>query len=82
MLEMSRSYATAAARYRAFETRDANAEGHFIIAVKTTGIYCRPGCPARPPKRENVEFFETIAEARAAGYRACLRCKPDEPAQV
>ena len=74
-------YGTDAARYRAFETRDSAAEGHFIIAVKTTGIYCRPGCPARPPKQENVEFFDTIAGARAAGYRACLRCKPDEPAQ-
>jgi AraC family transcriptional regulator, regulatory protein of adaptative response / methylated-DNA-[protein]-cysteine methyltransferase len=83
MLHMNgtKTYATDAARYRAFETRDAAAEGHFIIAVKTTGIYCRPGCPARPPKRENVEFFATIGQARAAGYRACLRCKPDEPAQ-
>ena len=77
----SRLYATDTARYRAFEARDARAEGHFIIAVKTTEIYCRPGCPARPPKRENVEFFDTIAEAKGAGYRACLRCKPDEPAQ-
>lgn len=83
MLHMNetKTYASDAARYRAFETRDTGAEGHFIIAVKTTGIYCRPGCPARPPKRENVEFFETILQARAAGYRACLRCKPDEPAQ-
>ncbi len=83
MLNMDgiKTYATDAARYRAFETRDAGAEGHFIVAVKTTGIYCRPGCPARPPKRENVEFFDTIGAARAAGYRACLRCKPDEPAQ-
>jgi AraC family transcriptional regulator of adaptative response/methylated-DNA-[protein]-cysteine methyltransferase len=77
----TKTYASEAARYHAFETRDAAAEGHFIIAVKTTGIYCRPGCPARPPKRENVAFFDTIAEARRAGYRACLRCRPDEPAQ-
>ena len=77
----AKAYATDAARYRAFTTRDTNAEGHFIIAVKTTGIYCRPGCPARPPKIENVEFFDDIAGARKAGYRACLRCKPDEPAQ-
>ncbi|NOT41554.1 MAG: bifunctional DNA-binding transcriptional regulator/O6-methylguanine-DNA methyltransferase Ada [Alphaproteobacteria bacterium] len=77
----TKTYAAEAARHRAFETRDAGAEGHFIIAVKTTGIYCRPGCPARPPKRENVEFFDTTGEARGAGYRACLRCKPDEPAQ-
>lgn len=75
------NYASEAARWRAFATRDAKAEGHFIIAVKTTGIYCRPNCPARPPKRENIEFFDNIASARTAGYRACLRCKPDEPAQ-
>ena len=49
-----------------------------IGAVKTTGIYCKPSCPARRPKRENVEFFASGEEARAAGYRACLRCKPDE----
>lgn len=88
MLEMNRNsganrqiYTNDEARFRAFASRDVNAEGHFVIAVKTTGIYCRPNCPARPPKRENIEFFDTIAEARAAGYRACLRCKPDEPAQ-
>ncbi|MFM9864719.1 MAG: bifunctional DNA-binding transcriptional regulator/O6-methylguanine-DNA methyltransferase Ada [Micropepsaceae bacterium] len=83
MLHMNgtKTYASDAARVRAFEARDAGAEGHFVIAVKTTGIYCRPGCPARPPKRENVEFFDTIVEAQRAGYRACLRCKPDEPAQ-
>ncbi len=49
-----------------------------IGAVKTTGIYCKPSCPARRPKREHVEFFVTGEEARAAGYRTCLRCKPDE----
>src|SRR4029079_6442378 len=47
-------------------------------AVKSKGIYCKPSCPARRPKREHVEFFATADEARAAGYRACLRCKPDE----
>ncbi len=75
------TYATDAARYRAFTARDERAEGHFIVAVKTTGIYCRPNCPARPPKRENIEFFDDIASARRAGYRSCLRCKPDEPSQ-
>jgi AraC family transcriptional regulator of adaptative response/methylated-DNA-[protein]-cysteine methyltransferase len=49
-----------------------------IGAVKSTGIYCKPSCPARRPKRENVEFFASGDEARAAGYRPCLRCKPDE----
>lgn len=48
----------------------------FIIAVKSTGIYCRPGCPARTPLRRNVELHESTAAAKAAGYRACKRCKP------
>ena len=64
------SYDSEAARYRAFEARDARADGKFVIAVKTTGIYCRSTCPARPPKRENIEFFNDTAMARAAGYRA------------
>jgi AraC family transcriptional regulator of adaptative response/methylated-DNA-[protein]-cysteine methyltransferase len=68
-------------RYRAFATRDVRADGCFTIAVKTTGIYCRVTCPARPPKRENIEFFDDPASARKAGYRACLRCKPDGPPQ-
>jgi len=58
--------------------RDRAQDGRFVGAVKTTGIYCKPSCPARHPKRENVEFFTTPDEARAAGYRACLRCRPDE----
>ena len=66
------------AAWAAFCTRDRNGDGRFVGAVKTTGIYCKPSCPARHPKREHVEFFRDGAEARAAGYRACLRCKPDE----
>lgn len=66
------------AAWKAFEARDRTSDGRFVIAVRTTGIYCKPSCPARHPKRENVEFFLTGAEALAAGYRACLRCKPDE----
>ena len=62
----------------AFTRRDRDQDGSFIGAVKTTGIYCKPSCPARHPKRENVEFFGTAVEAKAAGYRACLRCRPDE----
>ena len=62
----------------AFERRDRRWDGRIIGAVKTTGIYCKPSCPARRPKREHVEFFGSGEEARAAGYRACLRCKPDE----
>ncbi len=49
----------------------------FVIAVRTTGIFCRVGCPARTPHRHNVHFFETTAGAMAAGYRACKRCHPD-----
>jgi AraC family transcriptional regulator of adaptative response/methylated-DNA-[protein]-cysteine methyltransferase len=50
----------------------------FLFAVSSTGVYCRPSCPARRPKRENVQFFESADEARGAGFRACLRCRPDE----
>lgn len=66
------------AAWTAFERRDRSFDGQFVGAVKTTGIYCKPSCPARHPKRQNVEFFADGAAARAAGYRACLRCKPDE----
>jgi AraC family transcriptional regulator of adaptative response/methylated-DNA-[protein]-cysteine methyltransferase len=64
--------------WAAFERRDRIWDGRVIGGVKTTGIYCRPSCPARRPKRENVEFFADGAAARAVGYRACLRCLPDE----
>jgi AraC family transcriptional regulator, regulatory protein of adaptative response / methylated-DNA-[protein]-cysteine methyltransferase len=63
--------------FAAFDRRDRAIDGQFVGAVKTTGIYCKPSCPARRPLRKNVEFFEGPAEARAAGYRACLRCLPD-----
>ena len=58
--------------------RDRSEDGQFVTGVLTTGIYCRPSCAARHPKRENVRFFATGAEAAAAGLRACLRCRPDE----
>src|SRR5437764_12300304 len=64
--------------WAAFERRDRSGDGRVIGAVKTTGIYCKPSCPARRPKREHVEFFASPEEARVAGYRSCLRCKPDE----
>ena len=64
--------------WAAFERRDRSLDGQFVGAVKTTGIYCKPSCPARRPKRENVLFFADGAAARAAGFRACLRCTPDE----
>ncbi len=66
------------AAWAAFERRDRRWDGRVIGAVKTTGIYCKPSCPARRPKREHVEFFADAEAARAAGYRSCLRCKPDE----
>ncbi|HET8750638.1 MAG TPA: methylated-DNA--[protein]-cysteine S-methyltransferase [Sphingomicrobium sp.] len=64
--------------WAAFMRRDRSWDGRIIGAVSTTGIYCKPSCPAKRPKREHVEFFTSGEEARAAGYRACLRCKPDE----
>ncbi|MDP5227899.1 MULTISPECIES: AlkA N-terminal domain-containing protein [Arthrobacter] len=64
-------------RYRAIDTRDSRFDGQFYTAVKSTGIYCRPSCPARTPKPENVEFFETSAAAHESGYRACKRCLPE-----
>ena len=64
--------------WAAFMRRDRAWDGQVIGAVKTTGIYCKPSCPARRPKREHVEFFAKAEEARLAGYRACLRCRPDE----
>ena len=63
--------------WAAFMRRDRAWDGRVIGAVKTTGIYCKPSCPARRPKREHVEFFASNEEARTAGYRPCLRCKPD-----
>ena len=64
--------------WASFEARDRAYDGRVIGAVRTTGIYCKPSCPARRPKRENVEFFVDAEAALAAGYRPCLRCKPDE----
>src|SRR5947209_5918402 len=76
----------AEACYRAIEGRDARFAGRFFLGVRTTNIYCRPGCPARVPRRENVIFFPSAAAAQAAGFRACLRCRPDaapgSPAQA
>jgi AraC family transcriptional regulator of adaptative response / DNA-3-methyladenine glycosylase II len=62
---------------RARRSRDTRFDGQFYIGVRTTGIYCRPICPANPPKSENVTFFPTAAAASEAGYRPCLRCRPE-----
>ena len=64
-------------RYRAISARDTRFDGQYVFAVRSTGIYCRPSCPARTPKRENVTFYATSAAAHEAGYRACKRCLPD-----
>src|SRR5438046_1365144 len=63
--------------YRAASSRDARFDGRFFTAVKTTGIYCRPICPARTPRSENVTFYPSAAAAQEAGFRPCLRCRPE-----
>ncbi|WOF23996.1 AlkA N-terminal domain-containing protein [Microbacterium betulae] len=64
-------------RYRAISARDTRFDGQFVTAVRSTGIYCRPSCPARTPKAANVTFYPTSAAAHEAGYRACKRCLPE-----
>lgn len=68
-----------AARWARVLARDPRSDGEFVTAVVSTGIYCRPSCPARHPRRHNVRFYDLPREAEAAGFRACLRCKPREP---
>lgn len=63
--------------YRAVSSRDPRFDGWFVVAVTSTGIYCRPSCPARTPSRPNVRFYATAAGAQAAGFRSCKRCRPD-----
>ena len=63
--------------YRALCVRDARFDGRFFVAVRTTGIYCRPICPARTPHSENIIFYPTAAAAQEAGFRPCLRCRPE-----
>src|SRR5262245_5614061 len=64
--------------WRAVQTRDAGYDGLIYYGVRTTGVYCRPSCASRRPKRENVLFFALPEAARQAGFRACLRCRPDD----
>jgi AraC family transcriptional regulator, regulatory protein of adaptative response / methylated-DNA-[protein]-cysteine methyltransferase len=71
-------YATDAQRWAAVQARDPNADDVFYYAVRTTGVFCRPSCAARPAKRTNVTFHTSIADAQRAGFRPCKRCKPDE----
>ena len=67
-------------RYAAVAGRDRRADGAFVYAVRTTGVFCRPSCAARTPKPANVAFYESPAEAARAGFRPCHRCRPDDPA--
>ncbi|WP_294234254.1 Ada metal-binding domain-containing protein [uncultured Sphingomonas sp.] len=69
------------AAWDAFARRDRSADGQFVVAVETTGIYCRPSCAARRPRRDHVRFHASAEGARAAGFRACLRCQPDAVAR-
>ena len=68
--------------YRAVQARDARYDGRFFTCVKSTGIYCRPICPARPPKLVNCTFVPTAAAAQAAGFRPCLRCRPESSPEL
>src|SRR5580704_18616984 len=63
-------------RWQAVQARDRSADGAFVYAVRSTGIYCRPSCASRKPRREQVEFFLLPAAAEQRGFRACLRCRP------
>jgi AraC family transcriptional regulator, regulatory protein of adaptative response / methylated-DNA-[protein]-cysteine methyltransferase len=75
-MAMAQDFALDAQRWAALEQRDRRAAGAFLYGVKSTAIYCRPACPARLPKRENVLFFSCAEEAEAAGFRPCKRCTP------
>ena len=73
------NYDSDEARWAAVQRRDKDADGVFYYSVKSTGVYCRPSCAARPALRRNVAFHDSCEAAEAAGFRACLRCKPDQP---
>jgi AraC family transcriptional regulator, regulatory protein of adaptative response / methylated-DNA-[protein]-cysteine methyltransferase len=75
-IEMKEMNATSERRWLAVAKRDSSLDGSFVFGVSSTGVFCRPSCPARRPRRENVRFFNNATEAEQAGYRACLRCRP------
>lgn len=75
-------FADDASRWAAVQRRDRAADGQFLYSVKTTGVYCRPSCAARPARRENVAFHADPAAAEAAGFRACKRCRPAGPSRA
>src|SRR5271163_1190524 len=72
------TFSTDDERWGALERRERGADGAFYYSVRTTGVYCRPSCAARLPRRENVRFHATPEEAERAGFRACKRCRPNE----
>ena len=72
-------YQTDEDRWAAVQRRDRDADGDFYYSVRSTGVYCRPSCGARPALRKNIAFHASCADAEAAGFRPCLRCKPDQP---
>jgi AraC family transcriptional regulator of adaptative response/methylated-DNA-[protein]-cysteine methyltransferase len=76
MITATSTYATAEHRWRAVVDRDDDADGRFVYAVQTTGVFCRPSCSSRAPLRRNVAFYASNADAERAGFRACLRCHP------
>jgi len=78
-LPMTPTHTLPDARWDAVLTRDRTADGRFVYAVRSTGIYCRPSCAARRPRRDRVQFFDRPALAEAAGFRACRRCRPNQP---
>ncbi|TFW23290.1 bifunctional DNA-binding transcriptional regulator/O6-methylguanine-DNA methyltransferase Ada [Duganella callida] len=77
--ENKAAYASDEARWTAVQQRDAGADGVFWYSVRSTGVYCRPSCAARPALRKNVAFHDSRAQAEQAGFRPCLRCKPEQP---
>ncbi|CAM5330469.1 hypothetical protein RLIN73S_04314 [Rhodanobacter lindaniclasticus] len=77
--QAARAATLADPRWIAVRARDARADGSFFYSVRTTGVYCRPSCAARPARPENVAFHASAAEAERAGFRPCKRCKPDQP---
>ena len=75
---IARNFTDDESRWQAVVSRDPAADGAFFYSVRTTGVYCRPSCAARLPRRENVTFHATTAEAERAGFRPCKRCRPNE----
>lgn len=75
---MHAAFETEPARWAAVTAKDPAADGAFVYSVRTTGVYCRPNCAARPARRENVAFHDSVEAAQAAGFRPCKRCKPDQ----